>query len=129
MTGFRRTFEVSYRPQPGSIAWLLHRLSGLGLVVYLALHIWTLHTLTEGKEAFEAHVQVFKLPIMGISILGLWAAILFHALNGLRLMLVDFLGLSRRQKPLLWGVVALTAVGLAAGGWPIVRLYFIEGFH
>ena len=44
--------KVRYRLHPGYIAWILHRVTGLGLVLYLFMHIWVIHHISRGKEAF-----------------------------------------------------------------------------
>jgi succinate dehydrogenase / fumarate reductase cytochrome b subunit len=81
---------ASYKKESGGWAWLIHRISGIALTAYLYLHIYTLSTLTEGKEAFDAKMALFQKPIFKFLEWLLFAFVLAHTLNGIRIVLVDF---------------------------------------
>ncbi len=100
----------TYKPHAGEWAWLLHRLTGIGLTVYLFLHISTLRTLTQGAAAYNAKAATFLTPLFKIAEWALFSLVVFHSFNGLRIVLVDFLGASRYQKVLLQAVYALSVV-------------------
>jgi succinate dehydrogenase / fumarate reductase cytochrome b subunit len=68
----------------------MHRLSGLALIFYLALHIWVINTLTEGPEKFDSVMGFLGSPLFKLLEVALWAAILFHAFNGVRIVMIDF---------------------------------------
>ncbi len=92
----------------GGFAFLLMRLTGIGLVIYLFLHLYVLRLLAQGPEAWDAFIATAKSPLFlmldGILILGL----LYHGLNGLRVTLLG-LGIGvPLQARLFWGVMALT---------------------
>jgi succinate dehydrogenase / fumarate reductase cytochrome b subunit len=56
-------------------------------------------------------METYKTVIMGIGELGLVAAILFHALNGVRIILIDFWRKGAKlQNTMFWIVIALAAV-------------------
>jgi len=66
-------------------------------------------------SAYDAVIATYKNPLMALGETGLVAAILFHAFNGLRLILVDFWKQGTKyQRQLLWGVLGVWAVVFAA---------------
>jgi len=113
-----------YRIHLGTAAWILHRLSGLGLILYMLLHIWVIHHLIGGEESFNGIMEFFNNPLFKTLEIGLVGVILYHLWNGLRVTLVDIGVAVERQKQVFgvavvlwlvsWGVVAyamLTRVG------------------
>lgn len=117
MRTYSRWLEL--RPRgAGMLAFMLHRVSGIGLVVYLYLHLALLAQLREGPAAWNGFVQTMRSPWVSILDAILLFGILVHGLNGLRLTLVGFGMLVRYQKPLFWACLTLatvlTAVGIAA---------------
>ena len=108
-----------YRIRTGMFAWMLHRLTGVGLVVYLIVHIWGLKSLTD-PTAFNALIAKYHAPIYKVGEFGLLVAVVYHALNGLRIVLIDFLGWSPNQKKLFWTLGAVAAVLMIVGGYPSI---------
>lgn len=110
-------FELRFRTT-GKLAFMMHRLSGIGLVFYLYLHLALLNTLRQGPQAWESFLQVMRSPIVllldGILLFG----ILIHGLNGLRLILIGFGAFLRWQRVLFWFSLilagALTTWGVLA---------------
>ena len=108
-----------YKLRTGMVAWMLHRLTGVGLVLYLVLHIWGLKSITD-PAAYNALIASYHAPIFKDAEFGLLIACVYHALNGLRIVLIDFVGLSPKQRSLFWilGAVALLLIGV--GGYPSI---------
>ena len=109
-----RWFELRYKPA-GMLAFMLHRLTGLGLVFYLFLHLAVLSKLGGGPENWDSFLALVRSPLIlvldGILLLG----VLFHGLNGLRLTLIGLnLGL-RWQKASFW-VILVLSIALAVLG-------------
>jgi len=99
-----------YRIHLGTAAFVLHRLSGLGLILYLLLHIWVIHHLIGGKESFDRTMEFFNNPLFKFLEVGLVGVILYHLWNGLRLTAID-LGIKvERQKGLFGAAVVLWLV-------------------
>lgn len=111
--------------QVGMWAWLLHRISGLVLVGYLFVHIWVISTVAtaNGKVDFTALMASMANPVVAVGELGLLGVVLFHGLNGIRVLLFDLgVGLNS-QKQIFWGVIALAIVAFAISTvvlWPIL---------
>jgi succinate dehydrogenase / fumarate reductase cytochrome b subunit len=94
----------------GTWAFVANRLTGLGLVGYLYLHLVILSTLLRGPEAWDGLVELFRRPVFLAFDLLLVAGLAFHGLNGLRVALVGSGLLVDRHKALL--VAAGILVGL-----------------
>ncbi len=115
----KNIYEVKYRYHTGTVAWIFHRLSGLALILYLVLHIWVIHNL-DNPAGFNKVMAFLNEPIFKLLELGLWGVIIYHAINGLRIILVDFFGGSKNQKKLFWGVVVIGIIVFIAGAVPFV---------
>ncbi len=107
-----------YRGRTGFWAFILHRLSGLLLLFYLTLHIWVTHHLSWGEEEFDRIMEFLSSPLFKFLEIGLLGVILYHGLNGLRVILID-LGLGiEKQKLVFW---LLMIIG--------VLIYFPVAYH
>ena len=103
------------RGKVGMWSWVLHRISGVGIFFFLLVHILDTALVRVSPEAYNAVISVYKTPIIGIAELGLVAAILFHGLNGLRVIAVDFWSKGIKfQAAMFWAVMAITIVTVAA---------------
>ena len=94
----------------GTWAFVVNRLTGLGLVAYLYLHLIVLSTLLRGPEAWDGLVELFRRPVFLALDVLLVAGLAFHGLNGLRVALVGSGLLVDRHRALL--VAAAILVGL-----------------
>lgn len=98
----------------GMWVWLLQRVTGLALVFYLFMHIWVISysAAVNGKIAFDSTLQTLQSPFFIALDLLLVATVLFHALNGIRILLFDFgIGI-RSQKTIFWGLMVFWALAL-----------------
>lgn len=108
--------SIRYRGRSGHYSWLAHRISGLGILAYLVVHVWETANATFAPAVYEWSLALFKHPLFGLGEIFLMAALLFHAFNGLRIALLDFKPQWwRYQRPtalLVWGLFALAFVPL-----------------
>jgi succinate dehydrogenase / fumarate reductase cytochrome b subunit len=111
---------MRYRVKTGFAAWLLMRATGLALTLYLALHVWVLSRLAQGPAAFDRLMGTLQAPLFHALEVLLAAGIVFHAANGVRLILIDFGTGSNYQKPLLWLASAATAGGVGLALWRLL---------
>ena len=102
-----RWFDPRAR-QLGSWAFILNRLSALGLTLYLGLHLLVLNKLAQGTEAYDDFVAFSGSALIKIGEVLLVAAVVFHGFNGLRLILHAFGVGIRYQKHLFIFVVGIT---------------------
>jgi len=119
----------TYRGGPGMIAWALHRLAGLGVILFLALHIFDIFLMQFGPETFNQLLFLYKHPLFRLMEIFLLFGLLYHALNGLRVILLDLFPATARFQVQLWYVqmviFAAAFIPLAVlMGIPIVRELF-----
>ena len=98
-------------------AWFLQRVTGVALVGYLFLHIGVISTAQAGAGTFDDVLSVLQTPVFVALDLLLLAAVLYHGLNGVRVVFLD-LGIGiRRQAALFWACLALTLVTTGAAAY------------
>jgi len=113
---------MRYRWDTGFVAWLLMRISGVLIVVFLLTHLFVLSHLGMGKEAFESFffVRLAEQPINKLLELGLIGCLLFHGLNGVRICAIDFGWGVYAQKRLFWAMMAIGIVVFVVAAVPIL---------
>ena len=79
-----------YRGGQGQWSWALHRITGIGVIFFLFVHIADTALVVVGEETYNRVVGAYHHPIVRLLEIGLAAMVLFHALNGLRIILIDF---------------------------------------
>jgi succinate dehydrogenase / fumarate reductase cytochrome b subunit len=96
-------------------SWVLHRITGVAIFFFLLVHVLDTSLVRLSPEAYNVVVATYKTPLVGLGELGLVAAILYHAFNGLRIILIDFWRKGvKYQNIMFWVVIALTVIVLAA---------------
>jgi succinate dehydrogenase cytochrome b subunit len=116
-----RNLGRKYRWQfSGMVAHAAQRVTGVALLAYLFLHVHTIAQLSAGPAAFDHALREFDNPFFHVLEIGLLGAVILHALNGIRLTLLD-LGVGHdRQREVFWGLaVGLGALVFLAGAIPI----------
>lgn len=105
----------------GMWAWVLHRITGLGLVFYIILHtILMAGSLLSGKEDFDSTLSILMgHPVFEFLDTLLLGTVLYHGLNGIRILLFDIgIGVRvRTQKNLFW---IFMGVGAILWSWSIL---------
>ena len=98
-------------------AWFLQRLTGVALVGYLFLHIAVISTARAGADVFDAVLIVLQKPFFVVLDLVLIAAVLYHSLNGVRVLLFDAGIAIKHQALMFWICMFLTAVITGVAGY------------
>ena len=123
----RRPAGTVYRGREGMWSWVLHRITGVAIYFFLLVHILDTSLVRVSPEAYNAVINTYKTPIMGLGEIALVAAIGLHALNGLRIILIDFTSFgTRHQKAMFWVVIGLWVV-LLAGFIPRQLMHIFGG--
>lgn len=100
-----------YRGREGMWSWVAHRITGIAIFFFLLVHVLDTAVVRISPEAYNAIMGIYKNPIMGLGEAALVAAIVYHAFNGIRIIMVDFWKDGpKNQKAMLWGVLVLWAV-------------------
>jgi succinate dehydrogenase / fumarate reductase cytochrome b subunit len=103
-------FDPRWR-QAGTWAFILNRLSGIGLTVYLFLHLIVLGTLARGPEGYDSFVRLAKSPLFVLGELLVVVGGLYHGLNGLRIALTSFGVGVAHQRRLFYALLVLVVIG------------------
>ena len=110
----KRPAGTVYRGREGMCSWVQHRITGVAIYFFLLVHILDTSLIRISPDAYDAVIGAYKTPIMGLGEIALVAAIGLHALNGLRIILIDFTEFgTRHHKALFWVAIALWIVLLA----------------
>jgi len=87
-----------HRSEPLWFAFILHRLSGLGLALFLPLHFLVLGMAIEGADGLDSFLQWTQYPLVKFAEFLLVFLLAIHMFGGLRLLALEFLPWSPRQK-------------------------------
>ncbi len=71
-------------------SWIAHRVTGVAIILFLFAHVVDTALVGWGPEAYNKVVAVYHNPLIRLLELGLVAAVIYHALNVIRIMIVDF---------------------------------------
>ena len=91
-------------------AFVLHRITGLALIFYLLMHIFVISRALNGAKTFDKLLAILTSKPFIFADLALLAAILFHGLNGVRIVLFDTGVGIRQQKLIFWLMMVPAAV-------------------
>jgi len=110
---------MTYRWHTGSLAWLIHRVTGIALTLYIFLHIYVLSHIKDPVQ-FESLMNLFKNPFVKVGEIGLVGLVVAHSLNGLRLTFIDVGVSTRLQKPMFWTAFAIGILILMVAAWSFI---------
>ena len=79
-----------YLGHEGQWSWMFHRITGVAVILFLFVHIVDTALVGWGPEAYDRVVSAYKNPAVHLLELGLVLAVLFHAINGIKITLIDF---------------------------------------
>ncbi len=105
---------LRYRGSEGMLAWAFHRISGVAIWAFILLHVLDIWLVGANATLYNDVLAIYASPIgrVGETLLG--AALLYHALNGLRIIVMDFWPAMTRYHKQLWYAswVVFVIVGL-----------------
>ncbi len=102
---------VTYRGGVGQWSWILHRLTGVGVFLFLLAHIVDTAMIGWGPRAYDKMIALYRLPVFRVGEVLLAGAVLYHALNGVRIMIIDFWPAATAvHRKLSYGVAVIFAI-------------------
>lgn len=104
-----RWFDPRSR-QVGTFAFIINRLSGIGLTVYLFLHLVVLSQLARGAAAYDQFISLVKNPVFLSMEFVVVLGVFLHGLNGVRVAITSFGIANRHQKQLFYGLMAVAVL-------------------
>jgi succinate dehydrogenase / fumarate reductase, cytochrome b subunit len=118
-----------YKGHEGQWSWLAHRVTGVAIILFLFAHVIDTAVVGWGPNAYNRVVHVYQNPLVGLLELGLVAAVIWHALNGLKIMIIDFFpGASDWHRQLIYGTVGLFVASMLPIGIIMIRHILKEHF-
>lgn len=97
-----------YRGGEGMWSWVAHRITGVAVFFFLLVHVLDTALVRVSPDAYDKVIASYKTPIVNLLEVGLVAAVLYHALNGIRIILVDFWAEGpRHQKAMLRSILVI----------------------
>jgi succinate dehydrogenase / fumarate reductase cytochrome b subunit len=107
-----------YKGSPGQWSWLFHRITGVAVILFLFAHVVDTAVVGWGPEAYNKVISVYHNPVVKLLELGLVAAVLYHAINGMKIMVFDFWpASSRHMKPIALGSTLIFVLSMIPITW------------
>lgn len=95
-----------YAGDTGQYAWIMHRATGLGILFFLFVHILDIMLIGLGRDVYDESVAFYGNPFLLPMEIALVGAVIYHTLNGIRIILIDFWPMGvQRQRQLFWGAL------------------------
>ena len=92
-----------YRGSEGMWTWVVHRITGVLTFFFLFAHVLDTALVRVSPDAYDRTIATYKTPIVNLLEVGLVGAVLYHALNGLRIIAIDFWAKGPKyQRQLTW---------------------------
>jgi fumarate reductase subunit D len=105
----KRRNDQRARSHPAYLAFLMHRLSGLGLALFLPLHFWALGQALHGAAALDGFLKLADQPLFKAAEWGLVVLLALHMMGGVRLLLIEFGSATGLRKNWIAGAVGFAA--------------------
>lgn len=125
------TAPTVYKGPSGQWAFVAHRITGFLVFMFLLLHVVDVSLINIDRDLYDQVHELYGNIFLRLFEVGLLAALVFHSLNGLRIITYDFFpGAIRKEREMFFFVLLLTAIATVVGGWIIVKPFFLEvGAH
>lgn len=97
-------------------SWVAHRVTGVLTFFFLFVHVLDTSLVRVSPQSYNSVIETYKTPLINLMEVGLVGAVLFHALNGIRIMLVDFWSNGPRyQRAMLWTILGIWVAVMIPG--------------
>ena len=111
-----------YRGGEGMWSWVAHRITGVAVFFFLLVHVLDTALVRVSPDAYDAVIATYKTPIVNLLEVGLVGAVLYHALNGVRIILVDFWSEGpRHQKGMFRGILVVWLLLMIPGAYFMLK--------
>jgi len=111
-----------YRGREGMWTWVAHRVTGVLIFFFLFAHVLDTALVRVSPDSYNRIMDTYKTPLVNLMEVGLVGAVLYHALNGLRVMAVDFWSKGTRyQKQMSFVVVGVVLLVMIPGTYFMIE--------
>ena len=110
-------------------SWVLHRITGVTIFFFLFVHVLDTAVIRVNENTYDEIIRTYQTPIIGLMEIGLVFCVLFHAINGIRVILIDFWGNGPKyQRQMLWVVGVVFSILFIAAAVRLLQLLFTHAF-
>jgi len=116
---------LRYKGNAGMWTWALHRVTGLGILAFLVIHVADTAIVVYRPDFYDETLAIYKSPFFRVAELVIFFSVLYHALNGLRIIVQDFWPIAMlHQRRLAWAAAGLSAVLILPVAWIMLAPLF-----
>jgi succinate dehydrogenase / fumarate reductase cytochrome b subunit len=109
---------LRYRGREGMWTWLLHRATGIGILLFLVIHVVDTAIVIYWPGLYDHALAIYRSPFFRFAELLIFFSVLFHGLNGLRIIVQDFWPAAmRHQRGLALGAIGAAVVLILPVAW------------
>jgi succinate dehydrogenase / fumarate reductase cytochrome b subunit len=109
-------------------SWVLHRITGATIFFFLFVHVLDTALVRVSPQAYNEVIQTYKTPIIGLMEMGLVVAVVYHALNGVRVILIDFWQHGARYQRLMLLIVVGVTLAVLIPALGVLGMHMAERF-
>lgn len=116
--------STMYKGKTGQWAFVLHRITGFLVLMFILLHVVDISTINYPSIYNSIH-RLYGNVVLRTFEVGLLFGLLYHALNGLRVIMIDFFpGAIKNEKRVFVGILSLSLLLTVVGGIIILKPFF-----
>lgn len=106
-------------------SWILHRVTGLGVLLFLVIHVVETALVIYSPGFYDQALSLYQNPFFRVAELLIFFGVLFHAANGLRIIVQDFWpSVMHKHRQLVWAVGAIVLLGMLPVTWIMIAPLF-----
>ncbi len=110
-------------------SWVLHRITGVTIFFFLFVHVLDTAVIRIDPNKYSEIIETYKTPIIGLMEIALVACVLYHALNGVRIILIDFWSKGPKyQRQMLWVILSLFVIVFGAAAVRLLQILITHSF-
>ena len=125
VTNTRLTESLRYKGREGMWTWMLHRVTGLGILFFLIIHVVDTAIVIYWPGFYDKSLAIYRHPVFRAGELAIFFSVLYHALNGLRIIIQDFWPHAmRHQAKLALGALGASVLLILPVAWIMMAPVF-----
>ena len=127
------TGYASYQGRQGHLSFILHRVTGLGTLLFLIIHILDTATVYFAPAFYNEAIKLYRSTLFGFGEIGLVFCLIFHGVNGLRIAYYDMFAAKNwvipvARKSVLWTLGITLVLWIPTAGIMLYNLLY-HNFH
>lgn len=116
---------LRYRGREGMWTWILHRATGLGVLLFLIIHVVETAIIIYSPSFYDQALALYRSPFFRFAELLIFFSVLFHAVNGLRIIVQDFWPwVMHHQRQLSWATAVVVVLAMIPVTWMMIAPLF-----